>query len=79
MARQPHYAEALRSLSAIWIDAGKSDEYYLDLGATAFRRALTGAGVADERVHFELFDGRHGGIDYRYAMSIAWLAQRISP
>jgi S-formylglutathione hydrolase FrmB len=79
MAGHPHHAEALRSLSAIWIDAGKSDEYYLDLGATAFRRALTRAGVADERVHFELFDGRHSPIDYRYALSLAWLCERISP
>jgi S-formylglutathione hydrolase FrmB len=79
MAGQPHYAEALRSLSGIWIDAGRSDEYYLDLGATAFRRALTGAGVADDRVHFELFDGRHGAIEYRYPLSLAWLCERISP
>jgi hypothetical protein len=78
MAAEPGYAEALRSLTAIWIDAGRSDEYFLDLGATAFRRALTTAGVADDRVHFELFDGRHGGIDYRYPMSLAWLCERIA-
>jgi S-formylglutathione hydrolase FrmB len=78
MAAEPHYAEALRSQTAIWIDAGRADEYYLDLGATAFRRALTKAGVADDRVHFELFDGRHGGIDYRYPLALAWLCQRIA-
>ena len=27
------HADALRGLRAIWIDAGKRDEYYLDLGA----------------------------------------------
>jgi hypothetical protein len=38
----PHHAETLRSLRGIYIDAGKKDEYYLDLGAEAFRRALAG-------------------------------------
>lgn len=78
MAAEPGYAEALRSLTAIWIDAGRADEYYLDLGATAFRRALTAAGVSDDRVHFELFDGRHGGIEYRYPLALAWLCDRIA-
>jgi hypothetical protein len=78
MAAIPRYAEALQSLSGIWIDAGRSDEYFLDFGATAFRRALTNAGVPDDRVHFELFDGRHGGIEYRYPLALAWLSQRIA-
>jgi S-formylglutathione hydrolase FrmB len=78
MAEEDRYAEALRNLKAIWIDAGRGDEYYLDLGATAFRRALAKAGVKDERVHFELFEGRHGGIDYRYPMALKWLCERIA-
>jgi S-formylglutathione hydrolase FrmB len=78
MAAQPHYAEALRSQQAIWIDAGRSDEYYLDLGATAFNRAVVAAGVPASSVHFELFDGRHGGIDYRYPLALAWLCERIA-
>lgn len=75
----PRYAHALRSLRAIWIDAGTRDEYFLDLGAEAFRGALREAGVADEVVRFELFDAAHGGIDYRYPLSLAWLCQRIAP
>ncbi|MEU4395728.1 alpha/beta hydrolase-fold protein [Kribbella sp. NPDC023855] len=78
MAGQPVYSEALRSLRAIWIDAGDKDEYYLDLGATAFRRALATAGVPDDRIHFELFDGGHGGIDYRYPLALTWLLERIA-
>jgi S-formylglutathione hydrolase FrmB len=78
MAAQPQHAETLRNLTAVWIDAGRADEYYLDLGATAFRRALTEAGVPDDRVHFELFEGRHGGIEYRYPLSLAWLCERIA-
>ncbi len=75
----PRYAHALGSLRAIWIDAGTRDEYFLDLGAEAFRGALREAGVADEVVRFELFDATHGGIDYRYPLSLAWLCQRIAP
>jgi S-formylglutathione hydrolase FrmB len=75
----PRYAHALRSLRAIWIDAGTRDEYFLDLGAEAFRAALREAGVADDVVRFELFDATHGGIDYRYPLSLAWLCERIAP
>lgn len=77
-AREP-YAQALRSMRAIWIDAGKRDQWYLDLGATAFRRKVAAAGVPDERVYFELFDATHMGIEYRYAPAVAWLSERLSP
>jgi S-formylglutathione hydrolase FrmB len=71
------YADALRSLRAIWIDAGTRDEWYLDLGAEAFRAGLDRIGVPAERVQFELFDAGHGGIDYRYPLALAWLAHRF--
>ncbi|HEY3069673.1 MAG TPA: alpha/beta hydrolase-fold protein, partial [Gaiellaceae bacterium] len=58
------HADALRGLKAIYIDAGTKDEWYLDLGAEAFRRALGDVGVTD--VLFELFDATHMGIEYRY-------------
>ncbi len=74
----PRYAGALRSLRAIWIDAGTRDEHFLDLGAEAFRQALHEIGVVDDVVRFELFDAGHGGIDYRYPLSLAWLCHRIS-
>jgi hypothetical protein len=73
----PIHAEALRSMKAIYIDAGKRDEYYLDLGAEAFRRALAEIGVTD--VFFELFEARHGSIEYRYPLSLKYLAQRLTP
>ena len=78
MVREPQYAEALRSLRAVWIDAGKQDEYYLDLGATAFHRAAQQAGFPDERLHFELFEGTHGGIEYRYPLAVRWLAEQLA-
>jgi S-formylglutathione hydrolase FrmB len=74
----PGHAEALRSLTAIWIDAGRRDQYYLDLGAMAFRDALEAVGVRDT-VRFELFDGTHSGVDWRYPRSLAWLAGRLDP
>jgi hypothetical protein len=72
----PKYGDELRGLRAIWIDAGKRDDWYLDLGAEAFRAELEALGVTD--VYFELFDATHMGIDYRYPLSLAYLAQRLS-
>jgi S-formylglutathione hydrolase FrmB len=69
------HADSLRGLRAIYIDAGTRDEYYLDLGAEAFRRALEGIGVTD--VFFELFDAKHGAIEYRYPLAIRYLAERL--
>ena len=74
----PRYPGALRSLRGIWIDAGTRDDFFLDLGAEAFRQALREVGVADDVVQFELFDATHAAIDYRYPLSLAWLCQRIS-
>ena len=73
----PGHADALRSLKAIYIDAGKKDEWFLDLGAEAFRRALEEIGVTD--VYFELFDATHMAIEYRYPLGIRYLAERLSP
>jgi S-formylglutathione hydrolase FrmB len=74
----PRYAGALRSLRAVWIDAGTRDDFFLDLGAEAFRAALREVGVPDDVIRFELFDATHSGIDYRYPLSLAWLCQRIA-
>ncbi|MEV5961743.1 alpha/beta hydrolase-fold protein [Kribbella sp. NPDC051952] len=77
MVRKPQYAEAVRSLRAVWIDAGKQDEYFLDFGATAFHRAAQQAGLPDDRTHFELFEGTHGGIEYRYPLAVRWLCEQM--
>lgn len=73
----PRHAGALRGMKAIWIDGGRSDQWYLDIGAEAFRAALAEVGVDD--VHFELFEGTHSSIDWRYPMSLAYLAGRLAP
>ncbi|CAM3580386.1 alpha/beta hydrolase-fold protein [Kibdelosporangium persicum] len=71
------HLDEIRSWRAVWIDAGSRDEWYLDLGAQAFRTELAKAGLPDDRIHFELFDAGHSGIDYRYPLALAWLAARL--
>jgi hypothetical protein len=72
----PDHAEALRSMRAIYIDAGKKDEWYLDLGAEAYRQTLERIGVTD--VYFELFDATHMQIEYRYPIGLKYLAERLA-
>jgi hypothetical protein len=63
----PQYADALRSMRRIYLDAGKADEFWLDLGAQAFSAELDKLGVQHT---LELFDGKHGGLTYRYPGAI---------
>ena len=74
----PKYAEAMRSMRAIWIDAGTRDDWFLDLGAEAFRDALLANGISENVIHFEMFDATHAAIDYRYPLSLAWLAEQLA-
>ena len=71
------FDEAVRSWRGVWLDAGRSDQYFLDLGASALRDALLWAGLADDRLHFELIEGGHGGMSHRYPLSLAWLVERL--
>jgi hypothetical protein len=71
------HADVARDLRALWLDAGSRDQYYLDLGATAVRRAFADAGLPDERLAFELYDGGHGA-STRHPLSLAWLAERLA-
>jgi hypothetical protein len=71
----PRHADALRSLRAIYIDAGTRDEWYLDLGARAVARELDAIGV---EYAFELFDATHMAIEYRYPKSLAFLASALA-
>jgi enterochelin esterase-like enzyme len=73
MAR-PH-ADALRSMRRIYLDAGRADEYFLDLGAQAFAAELEALGI---EYTLELFDGKHGGLTYRYPGAIRELVLALS-
>jgi hypothetical protein len=70
----PGHADALRGMRRIYLDAGRSDEYFLDLGAQAFAAELDKLGV---KYTLELFDGRHGGISYRYPGAIRELVTAL--
>jgi hypothetical protein len=69
------HAEALRSMRRIYLDAGKGDEYYLDLGAQAFASELDKLGVEHS---LDLFDGKHGGLTYRYPGAIRELVLALA-
>lgn len=69
--------EAVRSWRGVWIDAGRRDEYFLDLGAAALRDALLAAGLPADRLQFELTDGGHSGMSHRYPLSLGWLVERL--
>jgi S-formylglutathione hydrolase FrmB len=69
------HAETLRSMRAIWLDAGTKDEWYLDNGAIAVSRELDAIDVPHT---LELFDAGHMGINYRYPLSLAFLARALS-
>jgi S-formylglutathione hydrolase FrmB len=69
--------EVVRSWRAVYIDSGTRDEYFLDLGAEAFRRVCEELGAQD--VRFELFEGKHGGITWRYPLALRYLAERLAP
>ncbi len=75
----PRFPGAAASLHSVWVDAGTRDDFFLDLGALAYRDALAAVGLPDDRVRFELFDATHAQIDYRYPLAIAWLAERLTP
>ena len=68
------HAERLRGLRGIYLDAGRRDQFWLDLGAAAFSAELDALGI--EHV-FELFDATHSAIEYRYPKGLAFLAERL--
>jgi hypothetical protein len=71
----PSHAEAMRSMRAIWLDAGSKDEFFLDNGMVAVSKELEAIGVEHT---FELFDAGHMSIAYRYPRSLAFLAAVLS-
>jgi hypothetical protein len=68
------HADQLRSLRGVYLDAGRRDQFWLDLGAAAFSAELDALGVEHA---FELFDATHSGIEYRYPGGLAFLAERL--
>jgi S-formylglutathione hydrolase FrmB len=72
----PRHTPALRSQRRIYLDAGRSDEAFLDLGAQAVSDALGAEGIEHT---LELFEGRHGGISHRYPRGVRELLKVLTP
>ena len=69
-----HYVEALKSKALLFIDAGKRDEFHLQLGARLLRDRLTTLGIDHE---YEEFDGGHFGTSYRYETSLPLMVRAL--
>lgn len=68
------HADALRGLSLLFLDAGRSDEYALQLGARQLSDALAAHGVP--HLHEE-FDGGHRHTAHRYDRSLALVTRAL--
>lgn len=68
-------APALRSLRALYLDAGDRDEYLLDLGARILSRRLAKLGIPH---HHEEFKGGHFNTQARYEKSVPILARALA-
>ena len=67
-------AAALRGLRLIYLDAGRLDEFFLDIGMRLFHRRLESLDIP----HFyEAFDGGHFGTDYRFDNSLEAISRAI--
>jgi hypothetical protein len=73
MARR--HREALRSMRAVYIDAGRRDEWFLDLAAEAFHKEVLASGT--QEIIFDLFSAGHGQVEYRYPGALRWIIERI--
>ncbi|HYY56235.1 MAG TPA: alpha/beta hydrolase-fold protein [Pyrinomonadaceae bacterium] len=69
------YSEQLKSLKLLYLDAGKRDEFALDLGARALCARLEEMGIAF--IHEEFDDG-HFNISYRYDHSLAHISKAVT-
>lgn len=70
------HAENLRSLKLLFLDAGKTDEFSLDVGAKILSKTLTENGI--DHLHEE-FDGGHFGVSYRFDRSLELISSALDP
>jgi len=64
----------LANLTALWIDVGSRDQYFIQYGTREFIDRLQQFAVPHQ---FEEFDGTHSGIDWRFDRSLPWLLERL--
>jgi enterochelin esterase family protein len=70
-----YYADALRSLDLLFLDAGTRDEFALDIGARILSKKLTELGVA--HLHEEFDDG-HFNVSYRFDRSLELISKAMA-
>ncbi len=68
------HVENLKSLKLLFLDAGKSDEFALDIGARILSGRLSDHGI--DHIHEE-FDGGHFGVSYRFDRSLELISAAI--
>lgn len=68
------YADALRSLDLLYIEAGRSDEFGLDIGARVLSRKLEKMEI--DHVHKE-FEGGHFNINHRYNFALEAISEAL--
>ncbi len=69
------YVENLRSLKLLYVDAGKRDEFALDVGARILCKRFADHGI--DFIHEEFDDG-HMGISYRYDRSLQMISETLT-
>lgn len=69
------HAKALQGLRLLFLDCGKDDEFYLELGARAFVKRLRAMGIAHE---YEEFEDGHMSISYRMDRSLPKLSHALA-
>ncbi len=68
-------ADALRSLSHIWIEVGRRDEYHHQHGARILSRRLEAEGITHQ---YEEYDDGHRSTRYRFDTLLPPLARAVS-
>jgi enterochelin esterase family protein len=68
------FAEGLRKLKLLYLDCGKEDEFYLELGARCFAKRLDALGIPYE---YEEFEDGHMNISYRMDVSLPKLSHAL--
>jgi enterochelin esterase family protein len=68
------YADELKSLKLLYLDAGTNDEFALDIGARIFVSRLKELDI--DHIHEE-FDGGHFNIGYRYDRSLELISENV--
>jgi len=69
------HAADLRKLRLLYLDCGREDEFYLELGARCFSKRLRALGVPHE---YEEFEDGHMNISYRMDVSLPKLSRALA-